>query len=474
MLAGALRFYGLVRQSAWADEITTLFITDPSASLAAFWQRVLSDTHPPLYYLLLRAWSAAFGQSDLAARLPSAIFGVVAVAAAMITFKGCRFRTRLTLSLFLALSPGAIEYSQEARSYSLLLLLSTIITGACFQFVRASCEESGNALPALIALAVAGIVASYTHYFGFLIAVAACLTAILASLGNRRRCISAALALAGTVSLFLPWVFYHLHYMSYGMRMSGWIADFPVGATVSWFIRLSLGGTAGVLGAAAIAGTFSPMPSFRAYARRAAAWRVAPVLPLLVVGAALAISWHIPVLTARNLIVLLPALYLAMASFDEFGAIRWGMPAMLALVGMELLLMTQSLPGYYTARTKEQWRESAAFLLAQPGCRMGPIYVYGDATNYRWLIEKERPHLRLIEVPLDGGAVPPLTSATDCGVLIWAADLSRSQFNTVLATLPADRSCVRVEAFYWAFVALGEPAVSGHRGCELVQSLPQK
>src|SRR5579883_2590642 len=144
-LATLLRFYGLVRQSAWADEITTLFITDPSASFASFWQRVLSDTHPPLYYLLIRAWSAAFGQSDLAARLPSAIFGVVAVAAAMIAFNGCRFHTRLTLSLFLALSPGAIEYSQEARSYSLLLLLSTIITGACFQFVRASREESGNA-----------------------------------------------------------------------------------------------------------------------------------------------------------------------------------------------------------------------------------------------------------------------------------------------------------------------------------------
>ncbi|HYM04845.1 MAG TPA: glycosyltransferase family 39 protein, partial [Stellaceae bacterium] len=81
VLATALRAHGLVRQSAWADEITTFFIADPTATFWQFWQRVLSDTHPPLYYLLMREWFTAFGASDLSARLPSAIFGVLAVAA---------------------------------------------------------------------------------------------------------------------------------------------------------------------------------------------------------------------------------------------------------------------------------------------------------------------------------------------------------------------------------------------------------
>src|SRR5258708_37392570 len=47
MLATALRVYGLTRQSAWADEITTLFIADPSHSFGRFWGLVLADTHPP-------------------------------------------------------------------------------------------------------------------------------------------------------------------------------------------------------------------------------------------------------------------------------------------------------------------------------------------------------------------------------------------------------------------------------------------
>ena len=76
VLGAGWRLYGLNLQSAWADEITTLVITDPTLTFGQFWQLVIADVHPPLYYLLLRFWSAAFGQSDVAARIPSAIFGM--------------------------------------------------------------------------------------------------------------------------------------------------------------------------------------------------------------------------------------------------------------------------------------------------------------------------------------------------------------------------------------------------------------
>ena len=72
VLGAGWRLYGLNLQSAWADEITTLVITDPALTFGQFWQLVIADVHPPLYYLLLRFWSAAFGQSDVAARIPSA------------------------------------------------------------------------------------------------------------------------------------------------------------------------------------------------------------------------------------------------------------------------------------------------------------------------------------------------------------------------------------------------------------------
>src|SRR5215472_6640764 len=160
VLAAALRIYGLVRQSAWADEITTLAIADPSHGFGRFWELVLSDTHPPLYYLFMRWWFAAFGQSDLTARTPSIIFGILTVSAAAVAFKPCRFRTHLALMLFLAVSPGAIEYAQEARSYSLLLFLATIVTGLCFRIIQHRSASDRDVLRSIMLLTGVGIVAS--------------------------------------------------------------------------------------------------------------------------------------------------------------------------------------------------------------------------------------------------------------------------------------------------------------------------
>jgi len=416
----------------------------------------------------MRWWFALFGQSDLAARLPSAIFGVLAVGAAAVAFKPYRFRARLVLMVFLAVSPGAIEYAQEARSYSLLLLLSTVITGACFRLVRNHGEDGRDATWAMIVLTIAGIIASYTHYFGFLIAVAAGVTAVAAAHGKGRRRVAAAVGLAGIVAAFLPWVIYHTHYMSHGVGMSAWIADFPASATISWFIRLWLGGTSALIGTATITAAYVLMPGFAAFAHRDAAFRVALSLPLITVAAALAISWYTPVITSRNLIVVLPALYLAMSSLVDFGAVRWGTLATAACLTTQLLLMTQSLPWYYSAQTKEQWREWAAFVLAQHCCIAGPIYVFGAAKNYHYLIEQRRPRLELVEIPVGSSVLPPLVPAADCNVLLWAADLPRGQFDAILSALPVNRSCVRVAAFYWAFVAVREPAGTGD--CDFAQA----
>jgi hypothetical protein len=468
LLATALRVYGLARQSAWADEITTLRIADPSLPFLRFWDLVLGDTHPPLYYLLMRFWSAAFGQSDLAARLPSLVLGVAAVGAAAVSFNTLSFRLRMALMLLLAASPGGIEYAQEARSYSLLLFLSTVIAGACLSFIHSPGERHGEAVRAMAILTLAGVFASYTHYFGFLIAAAAGSIALANARGDRGRMVAAAVGLATTIAVFVPWVLYHLHYMSYGTRMSAWIGEFPTSATISWFVRLWLGGKAALLGGVAIAAALLSLPGFRAFARGEAACWLGPALAFVVVAAALAISWHTPVLTSRNLIVLLPALYLTIASLFDYAAVRWGMPAAALGLIAQLLLMTEPLPWYYTATTKEQWRESAAFVLAQPGCSEGPIYVYGETPNYRYLVEKARPSLKLIEMPVDDfTGLSHRRPTGDCGVLVWAADLSAAQFDAVVSALSIDRSCLHVAAFYWAFVAWRDRADGEANDCSL-------
>jgi hypothetical protein len=122
--------------------------------------------------------------------------------------------------------------------------------------------------------------------------------------------------------------------------------------------------------------------------------------------------------------------------------------------------------GITPLRPKEQWRESASFILGQPDCAEGRIYVFGDTANYRYLVGKSRLRLKLIAIPPDRAATtriePP---GGDCRVILWAADLSPSEFEQLLSTLHLEHSCMRVTAFYWAFVVTHDAGDAGDLVC---------
>ena len=134
-LGAVLRFAALGRQPFWLDEATS----------AAFATRPLFDclfaeiNHPPLYSVLLWVISRIVGnESDLVLRLPSALCGVGAIPVAWwVTVRlvpGDR-RLRLVTTAFVACSPFFVALSQEARSYSLYLLLGLLSTLAFLRFV---------------------------------------------------------------------------------------------------------------------------------------------------------------------------------------------------------------------------------------------------------------------------------------------------------------------------------------------------
>ena len=209
VFGAGLRAYALDFQSLWTDEISSLMITDPTLPFRQFWDRVLADTHPPIYYLVLRWSSSAFGQSEIVARAPSVLFGILTVCAAGILPSASLSRSsRVALPLLLAVSPGAVWYAREARSYALLLLLSTLVTVACIRLLRCMPREDRAARGALITLTMAALLASFTHYFGFLLTTAVFFTCFLL-VDSRHRAI---VVLSGceAVALFMPWVVYIL------------------------------------------------------------------------------------------------------------------------------------------------------------------------------------------------------------------------------------------------------------------------
>ena len=130
LLATGLRFHALDAQSFWNDEGNTARLVE--RPIALILEGAAGDIHPPGYYLILHLWRLAAGQSEVALRAYSALCGVLTVAVAAATSRrlGSSWRRAWFASWavagLLAIHPLAIYYSQEARMYAQLGLISVL------------------------------------------------------------------------------------------------------------------------------------------------------------------------------------------------------------------------------------------------------------------------------------------------------------------------------------------------------------
>jgi len=78
LLATALRLYGIGVESFWYDESWSAWLIDgtPKDTIDRL---ATQDAHPPLYYLLLGAWSKVAGTNEAGLRTFSALLGVLSV-----------------------------------------------------------------------------------------------------------------------------------------------------------------------------------------------------------------------------------------------------------------------------------------------------------------------------------------------------------------------------------------------------------
>ncbi|WP_445709942.1 glycosyltransferase family 39 protein [Flavobacterium sp.] len=130
LLASFLRIYHLGFQSAWLDEIHTLKEADPNLSLSEFHSIIMMrEGIPHFYFLTIRFFAEIFGHSIYLARLFSAIAGIASVYYIFLIGKELLDkRTGYIAALLLTVNLFHIEFSQEARSYSLLVFFILIAT----------------------------------------------------------------------------------------------------------------------------------------------------------------------------------------------------------------------------------------------------------------------------------------------------------------------------------------------------------
>jgi mannosyltransferase len=369
LLGGVLRFYGLSVQSLWGDELASWDFSKRD-TLSQVIRGVRSDIHPPGYFLILHFTQWIFGDSEWALRLPSAFAGWLCIPA--IYALGRRLyseREGLIAALLLAVLWTPIYYSQEARAYSMLILLS-ILTSYFWWDVMLNLRYR-RALPMREAVwyVVCAVLCAYLHYFGlFLVALqGVALTALAYRTLRKAMLLYVPVALA-----YLPWLPSMIYQFQHSKQRGAWIGGPTLSALPDYFQFLF--GRSGLLSLAAwtlisfllIRGWDDLRPRRKGSGippgLLLAAWTMGP----FVVAYAVSRS-SVQLLTEKNLLISLPAVYLLLArsitrAFSGRAAAIFQGAAALGLAATCLAYLLFSMD-YYTTPTKEQVREAASYVV---------------------------------------------------------------------------------------------------------------
>ncbi|MDT8305825.1 MAG: glycosyltransferase family 39 protein, partial [Anaerolineae bacterium] len=381
LLAAALRLHRLEVQSFWNDEGNSARLSERSVALIV--EGAASDVHPPLYYLALRGWRELAGETEFGLRAFSAFAGILTVAlTAALARRWWRSPAGVgAATLFAAVNPALIYYSQEARMYALLALLAVLSTLLLLALLRA--QSARQALLALLYL-VSVVAGLYTHYFFPAVLVVHGLT-VLASFWPRRwRVLLGWVGLMVlALALYAPWLPIFLRQT--GGRVGGETGVLAfLGEAARWLV---LGPTAGdwgrwVVVAVAIAAVVPLMAIASSPPNAGRRWRA---------GLALA-AVLLPVILMWLVQATRPAFYKFMVVAVPFLALLWGRgigslmlgaasrraPAAalgLALVAFQLAGSGQALANLYyvPAFARADYRSMAARIAAENHPNAGVI-----------------------------------------------------------------------------------------------------
>lgn len=215
LAAGAfLRLYALPASTLWFDEACSWeIIGRPWAQMV---RTTAADVHPPLYFLALKAWVSACGDSVVAMRALSVLLDVIGlyVTYRFVTALYARSRGRgegeaigLLTAAILALSIFRIVQAREVRMYPLGGLLVVLSSWALWQAL----QPEGRRLGPWAAYATSTIALIYTHNYGLFTVAAQVAFVLIASVresrpAGRLTAACALLAFGSILAAYSPWL----------------------------------------------------------------------------------------------------------------------------------------------------------------------------------------------------------------------------------------------------------------------------
>ena len=297
--------------SFWLDEIYS--VTTSELSFFSMLRALLLDVHPPLYQSLLWVWIRFFGEYEPFVRGLSLFCSLTSV---IFLYHSCRcldFWSRWLTVTFYSSSWLFSFYAQEARSYALLLLLSTLLI--CW-FINDDGQKKY-----FLKILLVSILLALTHYFGLILASAVLSWLFLSNVRRPKRLYLILI----TCVVMLVWPTIEYFYGALGTQTGGnfWIqssvsqsilttfllAISPVLKTWGDKLYLILTSCSFVLIASLLLYRIKIDRIIHATQERLMIWKLIFCAVWVVIFVTL-IDMHTPISTDRNYIVLLPVISL--------------------------------------------------------------------------------------------------------------------------------------------------------------------
>jgi mannosyltransferase len=400
ILGSLLRFYRLNFQSLWLDEIYTAIISNQK-NVHDLLVRVSVDTNPPAYYMFMHYILKYFEASETVLRFPSAVAGSFSILAIYWLAKSLYSqREALIAALVFSLFWTPIYFSQEARSYSILLLTLIFANLFFFDILKKLILKNKKIKWSVVAYVLTVTIACYLHYFSVLILGTQFILAIF--VGLRTRSMRIVYLIYGAIIIFyLPWLIMALNVISPTSNY-GWNA--PPGffkAFYRYMLFLFNGSTIFLLIAIVVYLHYFAQVMIRVknksfqkdnYYYSDLFLCIWAILPILIVYIKSIISE--PIFVNRYLIISLPAFYLlfARAVTDLLKKLK---PAAQALViGIFVLGSLSHLfwgLEYYTQFQKQGFREVTRYIAQRDSNYQNSIIVTsGNIDHFEFYLKRNR------------------------------------------------------------------------------------
>lgn len=201
------KYQELTASNDWLDSVAFLAQDDPQ--------------HTPIYYVIARFWAQAFGTSPSIIRSLSVVISLL-VFPCIYWLSGLLFEEKMVgwvAVLITAVSPFHLAYAQEARPYTLFIVITLM---SCITLLRAMKSQTVFKWGAYV---LSGTACLYTSLFGVFVLLAhAAYVLMLQGTKLTQKTINYLGSCCAIALLFSPWVFVILNNASEDNTAANWLA----------------------------------------------------------------------------------------------------------------------------------------------------------------------------------------------------------------------------------------------------------